>query len=375
MTGSAMIPMQQPSAGVAVHEGETASSAVSARAKASIEAAYVVALRNPRNDEQVRVKIVEACKRPRFAALARYAKPVAGQKIIGPSIRFVEEALRHFGNVLPEAVAVYDDADKRILKVSVTDLEANIGFSQDVVVEKTVERTTVKPGQRVLSVRENSNGAKTYLVAATEDDFLNKQNAAVSKVLRNLGLRILPSDIVEEAMEQVQDTLKSETAADPRAALKRVSDAFYSLGIDPVNLEEYLGHSIAICTPAEIDHLRIVFASLKDGEITWAQLMENRRAESGGTPGAASPPVATSKSKTNGVAGLKAKLGVDAPQREQSDRGGEHNNRAPADPAPIPRDISLLMERENIGARLSDEEAETLRQWQIDHPVPESKAD
>src|SRR5690348_15141612 len=81
---------------------ETQGTALAARAQAEVQARYIVALQRPRNVEQFRVRLLEHCKRPGFAAVAAYEKPVGGQKIKGPSIRFVETALQVFGNVLPE---------------------------------------------------------------------------------------------------------------------------------------------------------------------------------------------------------------------------------------------------------------------------------
>jgi hypothetical protein len=51
------------------------------------------------------------------------------------------------GNVLPESTIIYDDPQKRIVRVTVTDLEGNVTFSKDVVLEETVERR-LKIGRR-----------------------------------------------------------------------------------------------------------------------------------------------------------------------------------------------------------------------------------
>ncbi len=86
--------------------GETAATSVAAAAKASIEAAYIMAMRRPRDIDQVRVRLLKACLRPGFAEAARYRRPVGreqnpdtgewGQKIAeGLSIRFAEEAFRN----------------------------------------------------------------------------------------------------------------------------------------------------------------------------------------------------------------------------------------------------------------------------------------
>ena len=96
-----------------VQQRETQGSALAARAQAEVQARYIVALQRPRNVEQFRVRLLEHCRRPGFAKVATYSKPVGGQAIVGPSIRFVETALQEFSNVLPEETITYDDDHKR----------------------------------------------------------------------------------------------------------------------------------------------------------------------------------------------------------------------------------------------------------------------
>ena len=87
-------------------------------AKATIQARYIVAMQRPRDIDDFRVRMLKHAKRPGFAALAEYAKPVGGGKVRGMSIRFVEAALREYGNVIPEVVSVYDDDDEADHRVS-----------------------------------------------------------------------------------------------------------------------------------------------------------------------------------------------------------------------------------------------------------------
>lgn len=93
---------------------ETAASAVAAREKAAIEARYVMALKRPRDMDEVRVRLLKECDRPGFAEVAKYEKPVAGQKIVGLSVRFAEAAIRLAGNILTQVLIVFDDRERRI---------------------------------------------------------------------------------------------------------------------------------------------------------------------------------------------------------------------------------------------------------------------
>jgi hypothetical protein len=269
---------------------ELATAAVAAQARALVEARYVMAVQRPRDIDLVRVKLLNACKRPTFANAARYLKPV-GKGIEGPSIRLAEEAARCMGNIAVDIFAIYDDERRRVIRVTATDLESNVPYSKDVTFEKTVERNSVQDGQAVIAQRIGSRGQRVFVVLATDDDILNKENALVSKALRTNLLRLVPGDILEEAMAQVYATLKDRAAKDPGAERKEVIDAFAHLNVMPDMLKEYLGHDIGTASPAEIVDLRSVYATIRDGEANWNEVMDHRRKErsAADTPPAAPP--------------------------------------------------------------------------------------
>lgn len=297
---------------------ETAASAVAAQATAIVQARQIMALKRPRDWDEVRSRLLKECKRPGFADVARYRKPI-GKGVEGPSIRFAEAAIRCMTNVVASTTTVFDDAQKRIVRVSVTDLESNVPYETDVVIEKTVERSKLSDGQTPLSVRVNSSGKKTYLVAATEDDLLNKQNALISKALRTNGLRLLPGDIFDDCMQQVFRTMDDRDAQDPDAARKKLVDAFAEVGVMPSSLKEYLGHDIATVGPAELKELRGVYTSVRDGEATWPDVLAHKTGKKGGAleEQAAAGPAPSSKVET-----LKQDLEKKAKRQEPSREPG-----------------------------------------------------
>lgn len=303
MTTGVMLERAAPEMPAPIEPAETASTAVAVQARAAVEARYKMALMRPRNWDEVRVRLLAACKRPGFAETARYAKPVGGKSIEGPSIRFAEEALRAMGNAYVETMVIFDDDERRIVRVTVTDLEANLSYPHDITLRKTVERRRLKDGQRSLGERVNSYGDTVYLVEATEDDLLTKQAAHVSKVIRTAALRLLPSDILEEAMEQVLDTVRNRDAKDPDAARKKVCDAFYAIGVSPSDLMTYLGHPLEQTSPAELQLLRTIYTAIKEGEATWPDTMAQREDATGRR---------TSDAPKAGAAGLKDRLGQKA---------------------------------------------------------------
>jgi hypothetical protein len=188
---------------VAMSSAETAAIAMAAQQKAVVEARYKMALARPRDLDMVRQAMLKDASRPSFASVAIYHKPV-GNGVEGPSIRFVEAAIRNMTNILTETFTVSEDDERRVIRVSVSDLEANTYFSQEVTVTKTVERRKLPNGEKPIRVRANSNGQPIYILHATDDEILNKQNALISKAVRTLGLRLIPGDLVDEALWKIK---------------------------------------------------------------------------------------------------------------------------------------------------------------------------
>jgi hypothetical protein len=116
-------------------------------------------------------------------------------------------------------------------------------------------------------------------VEASEDELQNKMQAQISKVMRTLILRLVPADIIEEAMARCVRTLKDGQARDPDAARKQLCEAYMGIGVTPELLAKYLGHPLAQMTADEYAQLRSLGASIRDGHITWADALEARLGE------------------------------------------------------------------------------------------------
>ncbi len=263
---------------------ETAASAVAAQAKAMVESRYIIAMRCPRNWDEVRQKIMHECRRPSFAnnKSAYYHKPI-GKGVEGLGIRFVEVALRYMRNVLVETTMVFEDDSKEIHRITVTDLESNLTYPLDVRVSKTVERSKPMDDGSFISVRKNSYDKLVYTVPANDDDLLNKRGALISKAIRTLGSRIIPGDIQDEAEMIIKSVRLNEAAKDPGAERKRIADAFADIGVMVVDLVSFLGHGLDTCSPAELVNLRGIYGAIKDGEATWNTVMENKTEQTGKT--------------------------------------------------------------------------------------------
>jgi hypothetical protein len=174
----------------------------------------------PRHEDQARAKLLTDCRRPAFAKLARYTRVTddgSGDVVTRASVKFVEAALARWGNVRTQNVIVSDTAQARTVRVIVTDLEGGAEYSKEILLEKIAERLKAGKRERVMGTRMTAAG-EVLLVPATEDDLAAKEAVLASIVVRQLGLRLLPADLVAECMEAVELTLSEGDQAPTGAA-------------------------------------------------------------------------------------------------------------------------------------------------------------
>lgn len=278
--------MRRDFAGTMLAVTSAATDALVAKARADVEARWIMAMRMPRNLDDVRQCMLRECKRPGFADVATYARPVGNKKnertgeweqafAEGLSIRFAEMAARAMGNMQPDVQTIFDDDRLRIVRVTVTDFESNVTWSKDLSIRKTVERKQLKKGQRSLQERTNSYGDRVFVVEATDDEVAVKEAAQVSKAARTLILRMVPGHLQDEMFDLCKQVSADKQAKDPNAARVRLLDAFASVGVMPSDLEQYLGHTTERLAPAELEVLRKIYASINTGEASWQEIIDS----------------------------------------------------------------------------------------------------
>lgn len=315
--------------------------AAAEQAKALIQAKFIVAMKQRRNIDDVRCRILEACRRPRFAEKVRYAKPIGKGSIRGPSIKFADEAARIMGNLDISKTTIYEDEMIRKISVTALDLETNVSKSEEVIVKRTVERKHPGKGRPVLEWRMNTRGERVAIVIATDDELLVKEQALCAKARRNLELQLIPQDIIDEGVDESIKVVQNRDAKDPDAAKKRVVDAFaVNFGVRPSDLEAYLRHPIDKITPAEISDLREVYESMIQGEATWADFVSVSREEGASDKAEESPAAKNVREKL-----AKKKSPINPPSAVY----GEPTKREASDPAEPPSPIDPKDKKENGG--------------------------
>ena len=318
----------QPQAALAT-TNETASTVLAAQAKALVSARFEIAIRQPRDIDAVRERLMRECARPSFAQVAIYRKPI-GEGVEGPSIRFAEAAIQAMGNLAIDTPAIYDDAEKRILRVTVADMETNVVHSKDVTIMKRVERSRLGEGQVAIQTRINSKGKTVFLVRATDDEILNQENALVSKALRTTGLRLVPGWLIDECMTAVRATRQKGDAADPDAAKRKLLDAFRGVGVTAEDVKAWLGHPADALAPAELEELRGIYTALRDGDTTWREVMDAKWQETTAAMAANAEAAATGTRTANLKEKIRAKAAAAKPGDEHAEQVAELDAEAEA---------------------------------------------
>ena len=269
-----------------IENNEAAITAVATKARAEVESQLIMARKFPRNEDDIRTKVLKTCRIYSFAEKAKYKKP-QGKKynestrsyeqqfVIGPSIRLAEELFRQWGNSTMEMMVLYENAKVRIVNCKAMDLQTLAISTGQFLIEKTVERKDAK-FREVISERMNSNNEKISLVVATEDEVFSKQNQIGSKYRRNLIMQLMPVWLVSEAIAMIDETIKAGIKENPDKAKLDMIDTFAKIGILPSDLEKYIGHPMAQINADEILELKDLCTAIGEGEATWAEALEEK---------------------------------------------------------------------------------------------------
>lgn len=356
---------------------EAASAAVAARARAEVEARTLMALRNPRNVNDFERRMLAACERFTFADAAQYEIKRGNKPITGLSIRFAEECARNYKNLDISSYLITETPTVRVLKVTVVDLETTIVWSSDLVIPKTVERSYIKAGDEVLGKRLNSESKTVYSIRSTDDETQFKQNRELAKVVRNLILAHIPSEIRELCEERIDKTVASLGDLTPEQFRDKIVASFVARGISRDDLEQFVGKSMTSASMVEVQELRRMLVAIKSGESTFEKELTEKLA----TRGEAPKPKGDDDKPTGGMSALRKAVTKPADEpaqqvtiEEPPPAEAPPEPEAPALDATIPARIQNLIDAEKKGRKLTDIDADDLRQYRMDnaHLFPEA---
>ena len=247
-----------------VETSEIATTKAAMEARAEIESAIIVAQRFPRDEDEAFRALMRSCQRERFAEGATYRFPRGGSQIEGPSVKLAREGARCWGNIRHGLVIVRDAEEDRHIQGWAWDMQTNVKITAEDTFAKLIQR------------KDRSTGATEWVVP-DERDLRELTNRRGAILVRNCILQLLPSDLVDDAVDTSKSTVQKGAESDPEEERKKVIMAFSSLNITPKMLEGLLGHPIGQSSPVEIARLRAIFESVRDGNSTWAEHLEAQK--------------------------------------------------------------------------------------------------
>lgn len=307
---------------------ESAAAMLAAREAKAIEVRALMAERNPRNIDRFREGVLMACKRVGFADMAMYEKPVGGGKTAtGLSVRFAEEAIRHWRNAEVSVSVIAEDDESRTLEAVATDFETNIVYRTQARVAKFVWRLSPKQGDEILGQKVNSRGVTTYKIRADEDALFTTERAAAAKARREVTLNLMPSDILEECESQIEKTLEA-IGGDPVKFLVRLLEKFSKVGVVREQLERLTGKDLGVLNVAELRRLDRIRNAIAQGETDWETVMAESAAKKGAPAAEAKTEGAPADTKS-GADKLRGAAKAAAPAKPGEDPAAG----APAKPA------------------------------------------
>lgn len=253
---------------VALSGDDVGAVAVVAREQHEIQAAIIAAKKFPRNEHQAYEKIIKSMGRPSMAEASTYNFPRGKKKnkdgqwveniISGPSVDIAREAARCWGNFRYGVRIVKETEEKVQIKGYGLDLETNAYAEFEDEFAKKVQRKVWKDGE-----------SSTQWVTPDERDLRELINKRGALLERNCILKLIPSDIIDDAIAEAAKTLlkasKNELGANRDDAIKKLVTWFGGFGVNVLMIEEKLGHALTLINETEMTELRAIGKSIKDG--------------------------------------------------------------------------------------------------------------
>jgi hypothetical protein len=217
----------------------------------------IVSAKNyPRGEEAAFAKVMRACERISFAEDAFYSFPRGGKDVSGPSVYFAREAARIWGNLRYGFYPMQSGPDTIMVRGYALDLEANHYVESSAEFKKLIQR------------KNRQTGVSEWVQPDERDlrELINKHGAICE---RNAILKIVPADLVSDAMVRATETLRKKANGDLQESreetVKRIVMAFDELGVNAEMIETKLGHKLSLISAEEVVDLKGVYKSIRDG--------------------------------------------------------------------------------------------------------------
>lgn len=216
------------------------------RSIAEVQAAVIMAKQFPRDTVGAIQRIKMACQRPTLAEVAMYTYSRGGTEVTGPSIRMAEAIAQQWGNIQFGVRELSQANGESTMEAYAWDLESNARQSK--MFQVPHERHTRNGVKRLTDPRD------VYEMVANNG----------ARRLRACILGIIPGDVVDIAVHEAEQTLRTSVQLTPER-IKAMLELFEGLGVTRAMIEERIQRPIDALTPAVFVSLGKIANSLKDG--------------------------------------------------------------------------------------------------------------
>jgi len=216
------------------------------RAMQEVQAAVIMAKQFPRDQRMAVSNILDACTRKTLAEQALYSYPRGGQQITGPSIRLAEAIAQQWGNLDYGIIELEQSKGMSVCQAYSWDLQTNTRK----VITFHVEHSRYT----------KANGKKPLTDPRDIYEMVSNQG---SRRVRNCILAIIPGDVVESAVKQINITQADNSPATTETIAALVK-AFAEMGVSEELLNKRLGHNVAGIKSPQLIVLRNIYQSIKD---------------------------------------------------------------------------------------------------------------
>lgn len=232
------------------------------RAVAEAQGKLIIAKRFPRDEIQAYNKITQACQRKGVAEKAFFSFNRGGSVVSGPTIRFAEELARCWGNMDFGIKELSQDDGKSEMQAFAWDLETNTISSQNFT----------NP-----HIREKS-GRSVKLTSQRDIYEINANMGA--RRLRSRILAILPTDLVDMAIEECKKTLAGNNDEPLIDRVKKMIVAFGKIGVTQEQIETRLKRKVDTMTVDDFTDYIGIYNAIKQGESKIADWFEAEKVAS-----------------------------------------------------------------------------------------------
>lgn len=232
------------------------------RAIAEAQGKLVIAKRFPRDEVQAYNRVAQACQRKGIAEKAFYSYNRGGGTVSGPTIRFAEELARCWGNIDYGIKELSQDEGKSEMQAYAWDLETNA---------QSVQNFT-NPHIREV-------GGKAKILTSQRDIYEINANMGARR-LRSRILAILPTDLVDMAIEECKKTLAGNNNEPLIDRVKKMVVAFAKIGVTQEQIERRLKRKVDTMTVDDFTDYIGIYNAIKQGESKIAEWFEAEKVAS-----------------------------------------------------------------------------------------------